>query len=252
MAKGLVLGAGGARGLAHLGFLQVLEEESLKVDYIVGCSIGAVFGALWAAGTDLYRLEQLITYQGFSKMLLDLSVSRDGLIKGEKILEAMRLLTKNLTFEELKTPLAIVATDIETGEGIVFREGSIAHAVRASISIPGVFKPYPYQGRLFVDGAVKNRLPIQVVKDMGAEKVLAVDVKKGLSTKLNTAMDVMLQALEILEEEAFSTQKEKADILIQPEVGHIGVLQFDLAAEAIALGRTAAKSKLFEIVRNFH
>ncbi len=252
MERGLVLGAGGARGLAHQGFLQVLEEESIKVDCIVGCSIGAVFGALWAAGMDLYRLERLITYQGFSKRLWDLAVSRDGLVKGEKVLEAMRLLTRDLTFAELKIPLAVVATDLETGERVVFREGSVAHAVRASISIPGIFKPYRYQGRLFVDGAVKNRLPIQVAKDMGAEKVLAVDVKKGLSTKLNTAMDVMLQALEILEEEVFCTQKEKADVLIQPEVGHIGVLQFDLAEEAIALGRTAAKSQISEIVRNFY
>ncbi|AGA70129.1 putative esterase of the alpha-beta hydrolase superfamily [Desulfitobacterium dichloroeliminans LMG P-21439] len=251
MKKGLVLGSGGARGLAHLGFLQVLEEEKIEVDCIVGCSIGAVFGALWAAGVDLYRLERLITYQGFSKRLIDLSVSRDGFVKGEKFLEAMRLLTKDLTFAELRIPLAIVATDIETGNRVVFREGSVAHAVRASVSIPGVFKPYSYQGHLLVDGAVKNRLPIMVAKELGADRILAVDVKKGLSAKLNTAMDVMMQSLGILEEEVFQTQKDKADVLIQPEVGHIGILQFDQAEEAIALGRTAANSKLSDIVRIF-
>lgn len=251
MKNGLVLGAGGARGFAHLGFLQVLEELEIKMDYVVGCSAGAIFGALWAAGVDLYRLERLLTYPGFSKRLFDVSVSKDGFVKGDKLLDAMRLLTKELTFEELKIPLSIVATDLERGELVVFQEGSVAQAVRASISIPGVFKPYRYQGFLLVDGAVKNRLPIQIVKEMGAEQVLAVDVKKGLTQKINSAMDVMLQSLEILGEEVFRCQSKGADLLIQPEVGHIGSLQFDNAAEAIALGRQAALAQSSEIRRIF-
>lgn len=249
MKKGIVLGAGGARGFAHVGFLQVLEELGVKMDLIVGCSAGAIFGALWAAGIDLYRLERLLTYPGFSKRLFDVSVSREGFVKGDKFLDAMRLLTKDLTFEELKVPLAIVATDIETGELVVFREGSVAQAVRASVSIPGVFKPYRYQGRLMVDGAVKNRLPIHIAKGMGAEKVLAVDVKKGLTNKLSSAVDVLLQSLEILGEEAFQYQCQGADLLIQPEVGHIGSLQFDSSNEVIALGRQAALANSSEIYK---
>lgn len=251
MKKGIVLGAGGARGFAHLGFLQVLEEVGVKMDVIVGCSAGAIFGALWAVGIDLYRLERLLTYPGFSKRLFDLSVSRDGFVKGDKLLEAMRLLTKDLTFEELKIPLAIVATDIETGDLVVFREGSVAQAVRASISIPGVFKPYRYQGRLLVDGAVKNRLPIHIAKEMGAEQILAVDVKRGLAMKLSSAMDVMFQSLEILGEEVFQSQCMGADLLVQPEVSHIGSLQFDSSAEVISLGRQAALAQSSEICRIF-
>ena len=251
MKKGLVLGAGGARGFAHLGFLQVLEELGVKMDYVVGCSAGAIFGALWAAGIDLYRLERLLTYPGFSKRLFDVSVSKEGFVKGDKLLDAMRLLTKDLTFEELRIPLSIVATDLEKGELVTFQEGNVAQAVRASVSIPGVFKPYRYQGYLLVDGAVKNRLPIHVVKEMGAEQVLAVDVKKGLTMKINSAMDVMLQSLEILGEEVFRYQSKGADLLIQPEVGHIGSLQFDTAAEAIALGRQAALAQSSEIRRIF-
>lgn len=249
--KGLILGAGGARGFAHLGFLQVLEKEGLEMDLIVGCSIGAIFGALYAAGIDLYRLEKLLTYPGFSRRLFDISVTRGGFIKGDKLLEAMRLLTKDLQFEDLKIPLAIVATDIETGDSVVFREGNVAQAVRASISIPGVFQPFRYQGRLLVDGAVKNRLPIHVAQKMGADKILAVDVKKALSAKLNTAMDVLFQSVEILEEEVFRSVCMGADLLIQPEVGHISSLQFDAAAEAIDLGRQAAASKSAEIRRLF-
>lgn len=117
---------------------------------------------------------------------------------------------------------------------LVFREGNVAQAVRASISIPGVFQPFRYQGRLLVDGAVKNRLPIHIAKKMGADKILAVDVKKALSSKVNTAMNVLFQYMEILEEEVFRAVCKGADLLIQPEDGHISSLQFDAAAEAIA------------------
>lgn len=247
--RGLVLGAGGARGFAHLGVLQVLEEEKIKADVVVGCSAGAIFGALWCAGTDLYRIERLLTYPGFAKKILDPAVSKEGLIKGDRILEVIRLLTKDMSFADLKTPLAVVATDIETGELVVFREGSVAQAVRASISIPGFFKPYRYQGRLLVDGAVKNRLPVHIARGMGAEKVLAVDVKRGLTNKLNDAMDILLQSIEILEDEVFRAHCHDADLLIQPDTGHIGSLQFDRAEEGIRLGRTMTLSKCSEIRR---
>lgn len=247
--KGLVLGAGGARGMAHLGVLQVLREEGIEPDLVVGCSIGAIFGALWAVGIDLYRVERLLVYPGFTKRLFDVSIPKDGLFKGDKVLEVMRLLTKDATFESLEIPLAIVATDLETGELMVFREGSVAHAVRASISIPGVFKPYRYQDRLLVDGAVKNRLPVHIAREMGAEEVLAIDVKRGLNNKINSAMDVLLQSIEILQEEVFRCNCLDADLLIQPDVAHIGSLQFDTAAEAIRVGREAAVAQCSEIKR---
>lgn len=247
--RGLVLGAGGARGFAHLGILQVLEEEKIPMDVVVGCSAGAIFGALWCAGLDLYRIERLMVYPGFTKKLLDPAVSREGIVKGDKILDVLRLLTKDMTFEELKIPLAIVATDIETGELVTFREGNVAQAVRASISIPGFFRPYRYQGRLFVDGAVKNRLPVHIAREMGAEKVLAIDVKKGMMSKLTSVMDVLLQSIEILEDEVFRAHCLDADLLIQPDIGHIGSLQFDRAEEAIRLGRTTALAQSSEIRR---
>ncbi|MBC2721188.1 MAG: patatin-like phospholipase family protein [Desulfosporosinus sp.] len=246
---GLVLGAGGARGFAHLGFLQVLDEEKISMDLVVGCSAGAIFGALWCAGMDLYRIERLLTYPGFAKKILDPAVSKGGLIKGDRILEVIRLLTKDMSFADLKIPLAIVATDIETGELVVFREGSVAQAVRASISIPGFFKPYYYQGHLLVDGAVKNRLPVHIARDMGAEKVIAVDVKKGRMNQLSSAMDILLQSIEILEDEVFRAHCHGADLLIQPDIGHIGSFQFDLAEEGIRLGRHAALTKCSEIKR---
>lgn len=245
----MVLGAGGARGFAHLGVLQVLREEKINFDFVAGCSAGAIFGAVWAAGLDLYRVERLLTYPGFTKKLFDLSMSREGLVKGDKILEVMRLLLKDAVFAELQVPFAVIATDIENGEMVLFREGSVAHAVRASISIPGFFKPYRYQGRLLVDGAVTNRLPLDVAKEMGADKILAVDVKRGLTSKLTSAVDILQQSVEILEEEVFRCRSLGADFLLQPEVAHIGSLQFDRAQEAIEIGRQAALAKSSEIRR---
>ncbi|KLU61046.1 NTE family protein RssA [Peptococcaceae bacterium CEB3] len=247
--KGLVLGAGGARGFAHLGVLQVLRGENIRPDLVVGCSAGAIFGAIWAVGLDLERVERLLIYPGFTKRLFDVSVPREGLFKGDRVLEVMRLLTKDATFEDLEVPLAVVATDLETGDLVVFREGSVAQAVRASISIPGVFRPYRYRDRLLVDGAVKNRLPVHVAREMGAEKVLAVDVKKGLNGKIGGALDVLMQSVEILQEEVFRSHCLDADLLLQPEVGHIGSLQFDAAAETIGIGRQAALAQCSEIKR---
>ncbi|MDQ7094730.1 patatin-like phospholipase family protein [Desulfosporosinus sp. PR] len=247
--RGLVLGAGGARGFAHLGFLQVLEELKMKIDMVVGCSAGAIFGSLWCAGLDLYRIERLLTYPGFSKKLLDPTVSKEGLVKGDRILEVLRLLTRDMEFVDLKIPLAVVATDLENGELVVLNEGSVAQAVRASISIPGFFKPYHYQGRLLVDGAVKSRLPVHIARSMGAEKILAVDVRRGFASKLTSAMDILLQSVEILEDEVFRLHCADSDLLIQPDIGHIGSFQFDRAEEAIQLGRSEALAQSSEIRR---
>lgn len=249
LKKGLVLGSGGARGFAHLGILQVLDEENIEIDMVVGCSAGAIFGALWCAGADLYRIERLFTYPGFAKKLLDPTVSREGLIKGDKILELIRLLTKDMSFADLKMPLAVIATDIETGELVIFNEGSVAQAVRASISIPGFIKPYRYRGRLLVDGAVKTRLPVEVARNMGAKIILAVDVKKGMMTNPSSAMDILLQSIEILEDDLLRAQCQDVELMIQPDIGHIGSFQFDRAEEAIRLGRCIALAKSSEIKR---
>lgn len=249
--NGLVLGAGGARGYAHIGVLQALTRAGVRMDLVVGCSAGAIAGALYASGQDMDQVEKLFAYPGFSKRLLDISLSREGLVKGDKLLDVIRLLTKDAKFEDLPMPLAIVATDIERGELVVFREGSVAHAVRASISIPGFFKPYRYRERLLVDGAVINRLPVHVAREMGADKVLAVDVKKEEMTKITSAKDVLLRSLEVLEEEVFRFHCFDADYLLQPGVGQIGTYQLERAEEGIKIGRDSTEAKLEEIKKIF-
>ncbi len=235
-----MLGAGSARGMAHLGVLQVLREAEIPIDMIVGCSAGAIAGALFAVDADLYLMEKLLSTYPIMKQLADLRLPRQGFVKGDRILEFVRLLTKDLTFEEIDLPFAVVATDLEKGEQVVFASGKIAPAVRASISIPGVFCPFNYQGMMLVDGAVMNRLPVEVAKGMGAEFIIGVDVKRSREVKIKNLMDVIMQSVEIMEEEIFRRTESAADILIEPEVGHIGSFKFDASDEAVQLGREAA------------
>lgn len=246
---GLALGAGSARGLAHIGVLQVLKENSIPYDFIVGSSMGAMVAAIYASGADLYMAAQMLEIFDY-KMLWDVGIPRMGFVAGNRIEQFIRLLTKNKTFDELDFPLAIVTTDIRTGEKVVFNEGPVADAVRASISVPGVFRPFRYQNRLLVDGAVTERLPVQTARDLGAEIVLAVDVTfaEGKPVKLRNTLDVMLQAVDILEHQIFEhISRHQADVLIQAPVGHIGSSEFEKAAECIELGRKSAEEAMDEI-----
>jgi NTE family protein len=245
----LVLGSGSARGMAHIGVLQVFQEEGIPVDLVVGCSAGAIAGSLYAAGADLYMLEKLFDTYPVMKQLLDLSLPRTGLVKGDKVLEFLRLLTKDWCFEALPLRLAVTATDIENGTQVVFTEGNIAQAVRASLSIPGIFHPYCYQGMVLVDGGVIERLPVSVAKSMGADYIIGVDVKSGRGVDPNSIFSVMMRSIEIMEEEVYRRTPVDLDIYIQPDVTHIGSFKFDLAGEAVRLGREAAIEQLPEIKR---
>ncbi|WP_240620168.1 patatin-like phospholipase family protein, partial [Peribacillus acanthi] len=144
---GLALGSGGARGFAHLGVLKVLKENNIKVDYIAGSSMGALVGAFYAAGTDMDQLYK-ISSNFKRKYFLDFTVPKMGFISGKKVKEFIRIFTKNKKLEDLDIPLWIVTTDIKTGEKVIFKEGPIAEAVRASISIPGIFVPEKINNRL--------------------------------------------------------------------------------------------------------
>ncbi len=243
---GLVLGAGAARGFAHLGVLQVLQDEGLPVDLVVGSSVGSIFGALYCCGADLGLLEKLAgeIRQGH---LVDLKVGRMGFIQGRKLEALMRLLTKNCCFYELKTPLYVVAVDIERGEKVVITEGSVAEAIRASTAIPGLFFPKRHQGRLLVDGAVLDRLPTRVAREQGAEVVIAVDVKFGSESHyhpVHSFLEVMIQALDLLEREVAKMSFADADVVIQPNLGHVGGADFGRAKECIEAGRQAAREVL--------
>ena len=242
---GLALGSGGLRGMAHLGVLQVLEKEQIKIDYIAGCSIGSMVGALYCVGHDTDMLIKL-AQQIKTRHVIDFAVPKMGIFSGNKILEIMELLTKKCEFKDLKIPLHIVATDLNKGETVILNSGSVSKAVRASISVPGVFVPYELNDRVLVDGAVLNPTPTDVVFSMGADVVIAVDLSQAYTNfPLRNMFDIMIKSIDIMENELIKNRQNKSDvILLRPNVAHIPPSSFAHIEESVELGRTCAKEML--------
>mgnify|MGYP001069236428 CR=1 FL=1 len=249
----LVLGAGSARGLAHIGVLQVLQENRVPLHLLVGSSMGAMVAATYACGADIHMLGKMVNNID-TGLFFDIKVPRLGFIGGKKINELLQLLTKKKTFAEASPELLVVATDLLQGEEVVLREGSISEAVRASISIPGIFHPVKQEGMVLVDGAVTNRLPVEVARREGAGVIIAVDVTfcEGKQVRIQNTLDVILTSLDILQRPQFEMASKKADVLIQPRVGQYSSRDFEKSAEIIELGRQATQEKLSEILALTH
>ncbi|MGN1401779.1 MAG: patatin-like phospholipase family protein [Bacillus sp. (in: firmicutes)] len=244
---GLALGSGGARGFAHIGVIKVLEEENIPVSYIAGTSIGALVGSLYAAGSDIDQLAKIVP-RFKRKYYLDFTVPRMGLIKGSRIKEFIHFFTHGKRIEELSLPFAAVATNIRTGEKVVFRQGPVAEAVRASIAIPGIFMPETVDGELLVDGAVVDRVPVSVVKEMGADFVIAVDVSSiKQDTEITSIFDVIMQSLDILQMELVKHREIPADVTIKPPVEHFNSRSFTNLEEIMAIGEREARKYIKEI-----
>ena len=175
---GYALGGGAARGLSHIGVLKVLEEHSIFPDVITGTSIGALIGALYAGGIKIGDIEQFALRLDFKRLVLlaDMTLPLSGLIGGKRVISLLKSILGDLTFSQLKYDFACVATDIETGEQIVIHDGSLIEAIRASISLPGIFTPVCIKGRYLVDGGLVNEVPVSVCREMGAEYVIGVNV----------------------------------------------------------------------------
>lgn len=245
----LVLGAGSARGLAHIGVLQVLTENNIPFDLIVGSSMGALVGGLYACGTDMVMLGKMIHSMDL-RVFFDVRLPRMGFIAGKKMDSLLSLLTKKKNFDETLLPLHMVATDLITGDSVVLESGPVADAIRASISVPGVFSPVKKEEMVLVDGAVSNRLPVEVARNRGADMVIAVDVMFGGGKEINirNTLDVIITSLDIMQRAQFEQVKELSDVLIQPRVGRFSPRAFDRAAQIIALGRQAAEENLENIL----
>ena len=245
---GLALGSGGARGFAHIGVLQVLEEAKVPVHVISGSSMGSLIGAIYATGAPVKRIEQLACHLPVTQWI-DVTLPRMGVIAGERFHRLIKLLTKELNFDQTVIPLSIIATDLETGERVTFTEGPIHEAVRASVAIPGVFTPYRYHGRILVDGGVIDRVPIQAARELGAEFVIAVDV--GLFDKLppvKNVVDVIVQSIDIMEREVFRYRVLDADFVVRPALDLMSSIAFNSAEKAIEVGRTAMQGALPQLL----
>jgi len=241
---GLALGSGGARGFAHIGVIKALEEANIPIDYIAGSSMGALVGSLYGSGHSVEVLRKFATMFK-RKYFVDMIVPKMGLLAGNKIKQLVYLLTKGKNIEELSPKVAIVATDLLKGERVIFEKGSVAEAVRASISIPGIFVPEKVEDRLLVDGGVVDPLPIFVVKEMGADITIAVDVSQFQSeTEVTTIYDVIMLSMGIMGRKLGSYQQPKADFSIRPIMKVHSPLSFSQADELINQGEQATKKQL--------
>jgi NTE family protein len=244
---GLALGSGGARGFAHLGVIKVLQDEGIPINLIAGSSMGALVGSFYGAGLEMDRLYKLST--AFKrKYFLDFTVPKMGFIAGKKVKEFIKVFTHGKKIEELSIPLGIVATDLLTGEKVVFKTGPVASAVRASISIPGIFIPEKYNGRILVDGGVSDRVPVSVAKEMGADIVIGVDVSMfKRNAEINSIYDVIMQSIDIMQHEIVANRQVSADIMIRPPVEIYSSRAFTNIEEIIALGEEETKKHLPQI-----
>lgn len=244
---GLALGSGAARGLAHFGVLKVFQQEGIPIDYIAGSSMGSLIGVLFANDLDLEMCEKLAVRLK-RKHWLDLTVPKHGFIIGDKVKELVRLLTHQKQIEELSIPTAIVATDLVKGERVIFRSGPVDEAVRASIAIPGVFEPVFRGDQILVDGGVIDRVPIHVVREMGADIVVAVDVIAQYSeVQVESIFDVITYSLHIMEREILSSQILTADVLLCPQMSDISPTAFHRVEESIQRGEDEARKHIHKI-----
>ncbi|MBU5210947.1 patatin-like phospholipase family protein [Heyndrickxia oleronia] len=244
---GLALGSGGARGFAHLGVLKVLEENKITIDYLAGSSMGALVAVFYSFGHSMEQLIKIST--AFKrKYYLDFTIPKMGFIAGNRVKDLIKTFTHNKNLEDLQIPVQVVATDLIKGEKVVFAQGPIADAVRASLSIPGIFVPEKVNDRLLVDGGVIDRVPISVVKEMGSDIIIGVDVSRvKKDAEITNIYDVIMQSIDILQMEALANHEGASDIFIQPDASHYDSRAFTNIEEIIKIGEEETKKFIPEI-----
>jgi len=243
----LALGGGAARGFAHIGVIKALEAQGIVPDIIVGTSAGSVVAALYAGGANGFELQKLALSMEDGSVS-DWVLPDRGFIRGEALQNFVNKALVNRPMNALPRKLAVVATELQTGEMTVLRSGDVGLAVRASSSVPGVFQPVRIGGREFVDGGLVSPVPAKVARDMGADLVIAVDISsKPKNAKVSSMIDVLLQTFTIMSTTVAQYQLGQADVVIRPDVGSIGGTDFQSKHLAILEGEKAAAEKMEQI-----
>jgi NTE family protein len=244
----LVLGAGVSKGFAHIGVLKILESNKIPIHMIVGTSVGSAVGSLYAYGYNAFQLQKM-SFSIEKGDILDLTIPDNGFIKGEKLEEFINKTLKNTPMEKLKIPFYAVATEIKDGQEVVFGKGNTGQAVRASCSIPGIFRPVKIVDKMYVDGGVVSPVAVDAAKRFGADIVIAVDISTGVErTQPENTIETILQSLNVMYSKLASIQLCNADVVIKPKVGHIGSTDFSKRHEAILEGEKAALEALPQIM----
>jgi len=236
----LALGGGAARGFAHIGVIKALEAQGIVPDIVVGTSAGSMVGALYASGMSGFELQNL-ALQMEEDMLVDWTFPNRGVLKGEALQDFINQKVKNLPIQKLPKPLGVVATDLQSGETVLFRRGDTGMAVRASSAVPGMFQPVEIGGRDFVDGGLTSPVPAQTARSMGADFVIAVDISNvSRRDKLTGTLDVLLQTFAIMGHSISRHELEDADVVIRPKTAAVSSTDFEGRHLAILEGEKAA------------
>ena len=244
---GLALGGGFARGIAHLGVLRVMEEEGIPIDCIAGTSVGALVGTVYAAGVTIDEMAKLgieTTFHDFGRWTL----SRMGMASNERLDVYFHKFTKVKSFEELKMPMAIVATDLLSGQSVYFSDGEIAPALRASCAYPGLFLPIEYRNHFLVDGFVTESVPTGAARFLGADYVIGVNLEPGLlHTNPRNTIEIITRSFSVIQTQAQGPWRKFADIVIEPDVHDFLWDDFAKTPELIAAGEAAMRAALPKI-----
>ena len=260
---GLALSGGSARGLAHIGVLSVLKEQGIHIDMISGTSIGSLIGALYAGGKDIEQLRSLAMNLGPKRFsfLADPGLPKSGLIRGRKIKNMLRATIGDIEFSDLEIPFACAATDIRNGQEVVIRQGLVREGVRASCSIPLLMAPTKLGDRYLVDGGLCDPVPVRILKEMGADFIIAVNVSPGMQGRYLDAdnehakkngpniLDISIQLVNIISNASLNPSLLGADVIIEPKLAHIGWGDFHRVQECILQGELAAADSMQEIKR---
>ena len=241
---GLALGGGAARGFAHIGVIQVLEESGIRPDLVVGTSAGSLVAALYASGKNGAELARLALAMDESA-ITDWAFPGRGLIRGEGLARYVRDNTGGRTIEQMALPLGIVATDLDSGEGVLFQRGDLGAAVRASSAVPAVFQPVRIGTREYVDGGLVSPVPVRFARQMGAELVIAVDISTAPDgNPTGDMMRLLLQTFAIMGRSINRFELKEADVVLRPKLRGQSSADFTLRRQTIDAGREAATAGL--------
>lgn len=247
---GIAFGGGGIRGMAHIGLIEQLDSHGIHADMVAGTSIGSLMAGLYACGYQGSFLASLMENINL-KQMLDISPSLGGLMTGSNYAEFMRLLTKERQIEELPIPLRIIATDLEKGELKAFDSGPIWRAVHASSAVPGMFAPVEYRGVMYVDGCLVDNCPCQILRDLGADVIVAVDLdtlktNEPVATRSNV-LNVLQRSVDVMGKK--NNSAHLADIRLTPMTEYISSVDINRADWALACGRAEAAARIEEILQ---
>lgn len=245
----VVLGGGGSKGFAHIGVLKILEAQKIPVNMIVGTSAGSLVGSLYASGKTAFELQEIALKMDSDHVIdYDWKIWSGGLIIGDKLEIFINTNIKNTPIEKLNIPFYAVATNIATGEEVVFARGNTGMAVRASCSVPAVFQPLKIGNITYVDGGVVSPVAVDVARRNGADVVIAVDISGGLHKTVPDGMfDSLKKSVDIMYSRIAAYQIKNADVVIRPNMKNIGSTEMEKFNEAIFEGEKAATLKLPEL-----